>query len=101
MLLGIEIEQVKAPAILEHNLPGADARKMDVEILEESDLSEVVLLRVESPEVGALVFVAVGQEIESRAMPHRLGVSGLVMGNIFGFEGFEIEQPDIRVHPAA
>jgi len=74
---------------------------MNVEFLEGGDLAEVFLFEVVGPEIRPLVFVAVGDEVQGRAVPHGLGVARLVAGEIPGGEGLQVKEPDGGVHAAA
>ena len=46
------------------------AGKVNIELLEEGDLAELVVFKIAGPDVGALVLVAVGKQVERLAVPH-------------------------------
>ena len=96
-----EAEQEKPAAIFKDDIVRPDAWEMHVEFIESSDLAELFFFGVVGPDIGALVFVAVGEEIERRAVPHRLRIGGVVASDVFSCVSFEVEQPDGGIHPAA
>ena len=64
---------------------------MDVELIERSDLAEFLFFQIVSPDVRALVFVAVGEEVQGRPVPHGKRIDGIIAGNIFGRQRLQIE----------
>ncbi len=57
--------------------------------------------RVERPDVVAPVRVAVGEEVQRRAVPHRLAVARVVVPDPPGSVRGQVEQPDARYVAAA
>ncbi len=101
ILLRLQVQQVEPARVLEDDVPRPDAGEVHVELLEEGHLPELVVLEVAGPDVGALVLVAVGEEIERLPVPHRVGIGGGRVGQVAGGQLLQVEQPDVRVHAAA
>ena len=101
MFFGGEVQQVKPASIFENDVLRSYGRKMDIEVFKKCDLPKLVFLRLVSPNVGAFLFVAIGQEIQSRAVPHRLGIGSIIVSDILCGQVLQIEQPDVRIGAAA
>ena len=101
ILFGGQIHQIQPPAALEHHVLGPDVGEVNIQLVKGGDLAKFFLFEIIGPNVGALIFVPIGEEIQSRAMPHRQRVGGVVSGDILCRVGFQVKEPDGRIHAAA
>ncbi len=100
-LVAGQVIAINVAGIFEDNGLVSQRRILDVKILELGVLLELSGGEVFGIEVEALVVVAVGEEIDRVAGPHGEDIAGGVIGDVFGFLGLEIMDPDIVGHAAA
>ena len=86
-------------ALLVHDDPGARRGRLDVEVGVMRELAQLLRLRVPGEQVHRAV--AVGDEIDDVADPHRPGVARVVMRHRLDVLGLEVEHPEERLLPAA
>ena len=78
--LAVEIEQIHPAPRLEDDLGRPDRREMHIVVLEGGHLPRLASVQIESPEIGAFALVAIGEEVDRRAVPHWKGIVGVVVG---------------------
>ncbi|MBP1621542.1 MAG: hypothetical protein H6Q02_2309 [Acidobacteria bacterium] len=99
-LLARQLEPPQPAGRLENDVGGPDRREADIVLDELRDLARGAAREVHRPDVVALRFVAVGQEVHRLAIEHRVRVVGEVAGHVPGLKRCQVEQPDLR-RPAA
>ncbi len=99
--LGGEVEAVDVAAVLEHDGILAQRRELHVEVGETGQLSCLFRPRVVDEEIHPLVGVAVGEEVDPVASPHRDDVLRRIVRDILGRLGVEVVDPDVVGHAAA
>ena len=99
-VFAIEIESVKVPAVLEDDGLVAQGRELDVELGETCYLAGGLVGGVVHEQVHAPVLVAVGQEIDPVAVPHRKDVLRGMLGDVVRGARREIVDPDVVGLPA-
>src|SRR6516225_3500483 len=94
-LLACEVKAIDPTAALEDNRLVAQRWELDVELAEARELTGLLLLEFIDVEVHPLQGVAIGEEVDPVAVPHRKDVLRVALGEVDGFPGLEIVEPDI------
>ena len=93
-LLGLEVQAIQVPPVLEDNARVAQGGELDGEFLEIGQPSRFPVLQVHHIQVGLPGLLALRDEVDPVTMPHRKQVLGGIGGQAGGLTGSEVVQPE-------